>query len=120
MKALRRKPQGLSHSSTEMNRHEATPPVINYALFAETVASSGSPVVLSEIMNTQTKSRNAMRVVLAFLFSHWKRERWLVAGVALAMTIATIADLFMPVFAGRLWMRLQSTTGHAARRCSQR
>src|SRR5271170_7234229 len=53
-------------------------------------------------MNTQTKSRNAMRVVLAFLFSHWKRERWLVAGVALAMTIATIADLFMPVFAGRI------------------
>jgi ATP-binding cassette, subfamily B, bacterial len=43
-----------------------------------------------------------MRVVLAFLFSHWKRERWLVAGVALAMTIATIADLFMPVFAGRI------------------
>src|SRR5271170_1132284 len=53
-------------------------------------------------MNTQTKNRNAMRVVLAFLFSHWKRERWLVAGVALAMTIATIADLFMPVFAGRI------------------
>ena len=43
-----------------------------------------------------------MRVVLAFLFSHWRRERWLVAGVALAMTIATIADLFMPVFAGRI------------------
>src|SRR5271165_4366317 len=53
-------------------------------------------------MKTQTKSRNAMRVVLAFLFSHWKRERWLVAGVALAMTIATISDLFMPVFAGRI------------------
>ncbi len=43
-----------------------------------------------------------MRVVLAFLFGHWKRERWLVAGIALAMTIATLADLFMPVFAGRM------------------
>src|SRR5580698_6585200 len=53
-------------------------------------------------MTTQAKNRNAMRVVLAFLFSHWRRERWLVAGVALAMTIATIADLFMPVFAGRI------------------
>jgi ATP-binding cassette, subfamily B, bacterial len=43
-----------------------------------------------------------MRVVLAFLFTHWRRERWLVAGVALAMSVATIADLFMPVFAGRI------------------
>ena len=43
-----------------------------------------------------------MRVVLAFLFRHWKRERWLVAGVALGMSFATIADLFMPVFAGRI------------------
>jgi len=53
-------------------------------------------------METREKNRNAMRVVLAFLFNHWKRERWIVAGIALAMTIATIADLFMPVFAGRI------------------
>ena len=43
-----------------------------------------------------------MREVLAFLFRHWRRERWLVAGVALSMVVATIADLFMPVFAGRI------------------
>jgi len=53
-------------------------------------------------MRIRGKNRDAMRVVLAFLFRHWRRERCLVAGVALAMTIATIADLFMPVFAGRI------------------
>jgi ATP-binding cassette, subfamily B, bacterial len=43
-----------------------------------------------------------MRNVLGFLFRHWRREAWLVTGVALCMVIATIADLFMPVFAGRM------------------
>jgi ATP-binding cassette subfamily B protein len=43
-----------------------------------------------------------MRDVLAFLLGHWRREAWLVTGVAASMTIATIADLFMPVFAGRM------------------
>jgi ATP-binding cassette subfamily B protein len=43
-----------------------------------------------------------MGLVLAFLFQHWKRERWLAAAIALAMIVATLADLFMPVFAGRI------------------
>jgi ATP-binding cassette subfamily B protein len=43
-----------------------------------------------------------MRDVLAFLLSHWRREAWLVTGVAASMMTATIADLFMPVFAGRM------------------
>ena len=43
-----------------------------------------------------------MRDVLAFLFRHWRREAWLVTGVACSMVVATIADLFMPVFAGRM------------------
>jgi ATP-binding cassette subfamily B protein len=46
--------------------------------------------------------QNVMRDVLAFLFRHWRREAWLVSGIALSMVIATIADLFMPVFAGRI------------------
>jgi ATP-binding cassette subfamily B protein len=53
-------------------------------------------------MRVSRNSHNAMRDVLAFLFRHWRRERWLVAGVALSMVVATIADLFMPVFAGRI------------------
>ena len=51
-------------------------------------------------MRVSRKTPNVMRDVLAFLFRHWKREVWLVSGIALSMVTATIADLFMPVFAG--------------------
>src|ERR1700761_3163880 len=50
----------------------------------------------------RARNRNVMRDVLVFLLRHWRRETWLVAGVALSMIGATIADLFMPVFAGRM------------------
>src|SRR5271154_7573059 len=53
-------------------------------------------------MRVSRGSQNAMRDVLAFLFRHWRREAWLVTGVACSMVTATIADLFMPVFAGRM------------------
>ena len=53
-------------------------------------------------MRVSRKSKNVMREVLVFLFRHWRREAWLVTGVAVSMVIATIADLFMPVFAGRM------------------
>ena len=49
-----------------------------------------------------SRSNHAMRDVLTFLLRHWRREAWLVAGVAAAMLAATVADLFMPLFAGRL------------------
>ena len=53
-------------------------------------------------MRISKKSPNVMRDVLAFLFRHWRRDAWVVSAVASAMVIATIADLFMPVFAGRM------------------
>src|SRR6202453_5092458 len=53
-------------------------------------------------MRISRNKQNVMRVVLAFLLRHWRREAWLVAGVACSMVVATIADLFMPVFAGRM------------------
>ena len=40
--------------------------------------------------------------VLLFLYGHWKREWRLVLQIALGIVIATIADLFLPVFSGRL------------------
>jgi ATP-binding cassette, subfamily B, bacterial len=49
-----------------------------------------------------SRNNHAMRDVLAFLFRHWRSEAWLVLSVAAAMLMATVADLFMPVFAGRL------------------
>jgi len=47
-------------------------------------------------------SKNAMRDVLAFLFRHWAREKAVVTGTALSMAMATVADLLLPVFSGRL------------------
>ena len=43
-----------------------------------------------------------MRDVFAFLFRHWRREVPLVSAVALCMSAATVADLLLPVFSGRL------------------
>jgi ATP-binding cassette subfamily B protein len=59
-----------------------------------------------------SRSNDAMRDVLGFLFRHWLREWRLVAGVSLAMIVATVADLFMPVFAGRL-VDAVSTRAHS-------
>src|SRR6202167_2869620 len=53
-------------------------------------------------MRVSRNNQNVMRDVLAFLLHHWRREAWLVTGVACSMIVATIADLFMPVFAGRM------------------
>ncbi len=47
-------------------------------------------------------NRNVVRDVLVFLMRHWRREAWCVAGIAAAMTIATGADLLLPVYSGRL------------------
>ena len=54
---------------------------------------------------TRTNSRqssNVFRDVFAFLFRHWRREAWCVTAIALCMTIATGADLLLPVYSGHL------------------
>src|SRR5580692_8512158 len=59
-----------------------------------------------------SENNHAMRDVLTFLLRHWRREAWLVAGVSAAMLTATVADLFMPVFAGHL---VDAVATHTAR-----
>ena len=51
---------------------------------------------------SESSSKNALRKVLTFLFHHWWHEKWLAAWVALCMSVATAADLLMPVYAGKL------------------
>ena len=51
---------------------------------------------------SKTLNKSAMREVLAFLFGHWCREKRLVAWVSLCMMMATVADLLMPIYSGRL------------------
>ena len=50
----------------------------------------------------ESSGKNTIREVLVFLLRHWRREAWLVVYVAGSMSIATAADLLMPVYAGRL------------------
>jgi len=62
---------------------------------------------------SESSSKNVLRKVLAFLLRHWRREKWLAVWVALCMTVATAADLLMPVYAGRL---VDAIAMHAASR----
>jgi ATP-binding cassette, subfamily B, bacterial len=43
-----------------------------------------------------------LRIVLAFAFRHWARRKALAGGVALGMSLATLTEVFVPLFAGRL------------------
>ena len=54
-------------------------------------------------MTAQIKARpTAIRVVLPFVFRHWLNQPLRVAVVAGGLLGATVADLFMPLFSGRL------------------
>jgi ATP-binding cassette subfamily B protein len=52
--------------------------------------------------SVERNSNNVVRDVLAFLMRHWRREAWCVAGIAVSMTVATSADLLLPIYSGRL------------------
>ncbi|MFG1403261.1 ABC transporter ATP-binding protein [Xanthobacter sediminis] len=40
--------------------------------------------------------------VLSFLWRHWRRRPWLIAGTAGAVLVSVLCEVFVPVFAGRL------------------
>jgi ATP-binding cassette subfamily B protein len=43
-----------------------------------------------------------MLAVFAYIAEHWRRQPGMVARVAIAMVLATLADVFIPLFSGRL------------------
>jgi ATP-binding cassette subfamily B protein len=51
---------------------------------------------------TQTGRPEPFRAVLGFTFRHWARAPSRVASVVVTVMVATAADLFMPLYAGRL------------------
>jgi ATP-binding cassette subfamily B protein len=55
-------------------------------------------------MTTENRKsgRAAMRAVLAYIAAHWRRRKLLVGRIAGAMLLATLADVFIPFFSGRL------------------
>ena len=63
---------------------------------------------------SQSDSRKAITDVLTFLFRHWKTRKGMVSLVAASMSVATLADLFMPVFSGRLVDAVASVGGSRA------
>ncbi len=68
--------------------------------------SDGAGLRFAQPEHVMIKNRKdrptAIRMVLPFVFRHWRNQPWLGSGLALAMVGATVSDLFMPLFAGRL------------------
>jgi len=60
----------------------------------------------------------AIRTVLPFVFTHWMRQPWLVASIAASMLGATMADIFMPLFAGRLVDAVTTGVSDGSRRAA--
>src|SRR6478752_9232992 len=58
--------------------------------------------MISMSLQSSTGRQEPFRAVLGFTFRHWARRPGPVLGVAGAMMAATAADLFMPLYAGRL------------------
>src|SRR4051812_38308787 len=58
----------------------------------------------------------AIRVVLPFLFRHWRNQPAGAALVAVSLLGATVADLFMPVFSGHLVDAMASGSADPAAR----
>lgn len=52
--------------------------------------------------DSRSRGSEAPRLVLLFTLRHWSRHTPLVAGVALAMSLSTLTEVIVPVFAGRL------------------
>lgn len=63
--------------------------------------------------DTQTGRREPFRAVLGFTFSHWARLPGQVAWVAGVTIVSTLAELFTPVYAGRLVDAVASGVGSA-------
>ncbi|HMN43886.1 MAG TPA: ABC transporter ATP-binding protein [Povalibacter sp.] len=51
---------------------------------------------------SRAEGAQVLRKVLSFTFGLWGRRRALVAGIALSMSLATLTEVFVPVYAGRL------------------
>src|ERR1700733_14467106 len=58
----------------------------------------------------------AIRVVIPFVFRHWRNHPALALTIAVGLLGATVADLFMPVFSGHLVDALTRGPSHPAAR----
>ncbi|MEP7244537.1 MAG: ABC transporter ATP-binding protein, partial [Gammaproteobacteria bacterium] len=54
------------------------------------------------MVKSRAKGSQALRNVISFTVEHWKARKALVAGIVLAMSLATLTEVVVPVYAGRL------------------
>ncbi|MDI4658444.1 ABC transporter ATP-binding protein [Xanthobacter autotrophicus] len=63
----------------------------------------------------QTHKRGvSFRAVFAFLLGHWRQRKGIIAATATAVLVATLAEVFVPLFAGRLIGALSGADREAA------
>ncbi|WP_027132458.1 ABC transporter ATP-binding protein [Geminicoccus roseus] len=60
-------------------------------------------------MTSAIKRASPFRAVLLFVYRHWQRQGVIAVAVAMGMIVATLAELLVPLFAGRLVDALTST-----------
>ena len=51
---------------------------------------------------SKAEGARALRSALAFTVRYWAERRWLAAGIAFAICLATLTEIFVPLYAGRL------------------
>jgi ATP-binding cassette subfamily B protein len=54
------------------------------------------------MVKSRVEGSQVLRNVLVFTFRHWAERKWLVVAIALAMMLATVTEVVVPVYAGRL------------------
>ncbi|HEX4737380.1 MAG TPA: ABC transporter ATP-binding protein [Allosphingosinicella sp.] len=54
------------------------------------------------VRSDKRASKSALRTVLRFAWGHWRRRKGQAALLCAAMSLATLTEIFVPVFAGRL------------------
>ena len=62
---------------------------------------------------SRAEGAQALRKVLSFTFRLWGRRKTLAIAIAVAMTLATLTEVFVPLFAGRLIDALSTGTAAA-------
>jgi ATP-binding cassette, subfamily B, bacterial len=63
------------------------------------------------VITDQKKRAEPFRAVLSFLFRHWRRHPGVVGAIVGGMIVATVADVLVPIFAGRLVDALADADG---------
>jgi len=54
------------------------------------------------MIESKAEGSRALRGALVFIVRYWAKRKWLVGGIAVSMMLATLTEIFVPLFAGHL------------------